>query len=308
MSALPDFVAPMLARLVTTPFDSDQHLFEVKWDGTRSLAFVENGDYRLLNRNRNDQKPRYPELGCLGSVLPPGLLLDGEIVVLRGDRPSFRDMLTREQARAPRRIAALAKTLPAVYVAFDVLYVAGRSVMDEPLSDRRRRLEELIAPAAGSAVGRLILSDAIVGAGRALFDSVCANELEGLVAKELASPYRPGLRTDEWVKVKTVRRLPCAIVGFVPTERGDIKSLVVAALRAGELVCVGRVGSGLSAALRRDLLRRLGALERPQPVVACPFEGRWVEPELYCTVSFLEFTDDGMLRAPVFVGLVNEEQ
>jgi DNA ligase D-like protein (predicted ligase) len=296
---LPEFVAPMLATLVDEPFDSEQHLFEVKWDGIRALTFVEDGDYRALTRNRHDLKPAYPELAALAR-LPAGTLLDGELVVLEGDRPSFSRSLERMQARGRHRVAALARACPAQYVVFDLLYLGGQPVLSRPLRDRRERLRELLG-----ALGepRLVLSDGVVGPGRAFFEEVRARELEGLVAKELDGAYLPGKRTRSWVKVKTTRTAPCAILGFVADERGDLASLIVAIEEDGHLVSAGRVGSGLSDELRARLQALCRARPRATPFVPCAEEGAWVEPGLFCTVSYLERTENG-LRAPVFVSLL----
>lgn len=300
---LPEFVPPMLAKLGREPFDSDEHLFEVKWDGTRTLAFCEGGAYRLRNRNENDSTERYPELDFLAG-LPAGTLLDGEVVVQLDGQPSFDGMLIREQARKQSRIAQLTRTHPATYVVFDLLYAGGESRLERTLAERRDELAELVA---GARDERLVLSDGVVGHGRALFAEVAERELEGIVAKRLASRYHPGRRTDEWIKLKTFEEIQCAIIGYLPEGEDDVKSLVVATLRAGDLRCVGRVGSGLGAGVRRDLARRLGARRRPDPIVPCPFEATWVEPGLYCTVSFLEYTKEGMLRAPVFRDLILDE-
>jgi ATP-dependent DNA ligase len=141
------------------PFDSQEHLFELKWDGTRVLAFIEQGGYRLVNRHRADVTDRYPELGCLGA-LPPGTVLDGEVVVLQNGKPSFGLLLSRNQARAPFKIRSLARTLPATYVVFDLLYERFESLLAPPLSTRRKRLEELIR---GSAHPGLVFSQGVVG-------------------------------------------------------------------------------------------------------------------------------------------------
>jgi ATP-dependent DNA ligase len=128
----------MLAKLGREPFDSDQHLFEVKWDGFRAVAFADGGAWRLRSRNRTDFVPRYPELAFLGA-LEPGLVLDGEIVVFREARPDFAAMLTREQARAASKIEYLARTLPCTYVAFDVLYRDFEPLFELPLRPRIAR-------------------------------------------------------------------------------------------------------------------------------------------------------------------------
>jgi DNA ligase D-like protein (predicted ligase) len=299
---LPAFVAPMLATLIEEPFDSERHLFEIKWDGIRALAFVEGpGDVRVLSRNRQDLKPAYPELACLAG-LPAGTLLDGELVVLVDGRPDFSRSLERVQVRGGARAQALARTSPAAYVVFDLLYLAGRSQMGRRLTERRAALQELLASAQEP---RLSFSDGVVGPGRKFFEEARERRLEGVVAKELDGSYLAGKRTRSWCKIKTTRTAPCAILGYVPDERGELASLVVAMEEGGELRCVGRVGSGLSDALRTRLLALCRAHPRSTPFVAAPEGALWVEPGLYCTVSFLERTTNG-LRAPVFVELIEE--
>jgi len=180
------------------PFDSQEHLFEVKWDGTRVLAFVEQGGYRLVNRHRVDATDRYPELGFLGD-LAAGTVLDGEVVVLQNGKPTFRLLLSRNQARAPFKIRSLARTLPATYVVFDLLYERFESLLALPLGTRRKRLEKLMRRYAHP---RLVFSQGVVGPGKAFFAEVCGQGLEGVMAKCLASRYRPGRRTDAWIKIK----------------------------------------------------------------------------------------------------------
>ena len=196
-SRLPRFVPLMLAQ-EGPPFDSPEHLFEIKWDGTRVLAFIDQSGYRLVNRNRADVTDRYPELGFL-ATLPAGIVLDGEIVVLRQGKPDFRLLLSRNQTRAPLKIRSLARTFPATYVVFDLLYHRFESLLTLPLSMRRERLEKLMRQFAHP---RLVFSQGVVGPGKAFFAEVCRLRLEGVMAKRLASRYRPGRRTDAWIKIK----------------------------------------------------------------------------------------------------------
>lgn len=308
MAPLPDFIPPMLAR-IGKPFDDPAWLFEIKWDGTRALTFVEGGDYRLLNRKRNDAKPRYPELAVLAG-LPEGTVLDGEITVLVDGRPSFHGMLQREQARGEARARTLARTLPAVYVVFDLLYRGGTPLLDAPLSDRRQALRETLAGFDGG--GRVVLSEGVVGGGLAYFAEAERRELEGIVAKRLDSRYLPGRRTDAWQKIKRAQHVLCAVLGFLPEGTRAVSSLVVATEERGALVPAGRVGSGMDAAMRGALRRRLEPLVTAAPLLpeAASLVDRgeavhWVEPSVFCEVKFLERTEDGQLRAPVFVRLVD---
>ena len=297
----------MLAK-IGKPFDDPGWLFEIKWDGTRALAFVEGGDYRLLNRKKNDSRPRYPELDVL-RALPDGTILDGEIAVLVNGKPSFHGMLQREQARGAPRVRAVAGSLPAVYVVFDLLYRDGKPLLDLPLRDRREALREALEGT--DSTGRIVLSEGIVGEGIAYFEEAGRRDLEGIVAKRLDSRYLPGKRSDAWLKIKRTQHLLCAVLGFLPEGNQAVSSLVIATEEAGALVPAGRVGSGLDAAMRGKLRAKLEPLvvEAPLlPAAAGLIVGgevvRWVEPGVFCEVKFLERTPDGQLRAPVFVRLV----
>src|SRR6266446_9859852 len=192
---LPRFVPPMLAQ-PGVPFDSAEHLFEIKWDGTRVLAFVEKGGCRLVNRHQADVTDRYPELEFLND-LPAGTILDGEVVVLRQGKPDFRLLLSRNQARASLKIQSLARMFPATYIVFDLLYHRFESLLALSLWARRQRLEMLIRTCANPT---LVFSEGIVGSGRAFFEAVCREGLEGVVAKRLDGRYRPGRRA--WIKIK----------------------------------------------------------------------------------------------------------
>ncbi|MBX3461785.1 MAG: DNA ligase [Planctomycetes bacterium] len=296
---LPAHVEPMLARL-GQPFDDDGWLFEIKWDGVRAVAYVEAGALRLHGRRRRDLAGRYPELDAL-RALPAGTIVDGELVVLREDgRPDFRAMIGRENAPAARAAAA-ARTTPVHYVVFDLLWLGFTSLLDRPLAERRQALATLVA-AAGQP--RLRLSEGVVGQGRALFAAACERGLEGVVGKRLASPYRPGERSDAWQKIKPQQVAHCLVLGYEPDGERGFKSLIVGTDLDGTLRCVGRVGSGIDAATRARLRAWLFAHPAERPLVPVPQGGAWVQPGLFCRVGFLERTDSGALRAPVFLGIV----
>jgi bifunctional non-homologous end joining protein LigD len=147
----------------------------------------------------------------------------------------------------------------------------------------------------------------VIGGGRRFFAELERLELESMVAKELASPYRPGQRSEAWTKVKRSQECLCAVIGYVPDESDGFKSLVIAAEMDGELRCVGRVGGGISRALHERLWQLLRARPASSPLVdPRGVAGEWVAPGIYCRVSYLERTKDGNLRAPVFLGLVDD--
>ncbi len=299
--ALPDFIPPMLAKLGDHPFDSDEHLFEIKWDGIRAVSFTEGGSYRAFTRNRNPLTERYPEFTFL-SDLDEGFVFDGELVVLREGKPDFHAVLQREQARNKLKIEGLTRTHPVSYVVFDILYANGQSVCELPLTQRRELLSEIVTD---TGHGRFILSDGIVGAGTALFEQCRAMGLEGMVAKLLRSKYHPGRRSESWTKVKCTQETVCAILGYLEQYQ-EVRSVIVALEENGQLVCAGRVGSGLSGSLGKKLYTLFQDHRADEPLIQNPHEGQWLEPGLFCKVRYLERTKNG-LRAPVFLEMYDEK-
>lgn len=293
--SLPAFIEPMLAS-PGSAFDAEDYLFEVKWDGVRALAFIEAGSYRLLNRRKIDITARFPEFAPL-ATLPPGTVLDGEVVVLKEGKPDFGLLQSRDHARTPLKVAAASKNLPATYIIFDILYDGFRSLMAKPLLERRERLANLLAAAP---CDRFALSQHVLGSGKTFFTEVCRSGLEGVVAKRLNSRYQPGKRSDAWIKIKRSQSIYCAIIGFVPRERRDFRNLILASNIDGELRYAGKVGSGFDMALRDQLNDLLYSRLRPKPLVPCKLKGKWIEPGLYCLVSCMERTARGEFRAPVF--------
>lgn len=298
---LPQFIAPMLAT-PGKPFDSAEHLFEIKWDGTRGLAFIEDGACRLVNRRRIDFTDRYPEFACL-SRLPPGTVLDGEVVVLHRGKPDFDRLMAREQLRTPFKIKTSARAMPATYIVFDVLYENYASLMTRPLHQRRERLKALVAACGDE---HLILSQGVVADGTAFYEEAVKLGLEGVVAKRLDSQYLPGKRTLAWVKIKRFERIFCAIIGFIPDGDDDFRSLVIAAESEQGLRPVGKVGTGFDGRLRARLNKLLWPRVCERPIVACRLRAQWVTPGLYCWVTCMERTKGGELRAPVFAELCME--
>ena len=197
---------PMLA-VRGEPFDSPRHLFEVKWDGVRAVAAVEGGRWQVWGRGLADYQLRYPELEVLRR-LPGGTVLDGELVLLQNGRPTLEGILRRHQLVSPRKIQYASRQLPVTYVLFDLLYWQGHVLFDQPLSQRRARLEELLQ---GLQEPRLAFSAGVVGPGREFFNQAVAQGHEGVMAKYLASPYVPGRRVSSWRKMKP--RLPQAVRG-----------------------------------------------------------------------------------------------
>ncbi len=298
-------IAPMLASS-GPPFDSKDHLFEVKWDGIRTLAFFNQGQVRLQSRRLTDATLRYPEVvEAIGNLSGSGVL-DGEIVVLEGGKPSFERALVREQTRNSERAALRAREHPATYMAFDLLYLDNLELLEERLSRRKALLTRLLATHSSC---HLVESTHVLERGLALFKEVEEQGLEGVMAKSLTSPYLPGKRSPFWVKAKPQHTLDCVVLGTV-VEHGSrrVKSLVLGAYQYGNLIWMGNVGSGLDAKTLGELESDLDPLKSSPPkglAVSAPGNICWLRPALVARVRYMETTREGKLRAPVFVGFVD---
>jgi ATP-dependent DNA ligase len=193
-------VMPMLA-VAAEPFDSPEYCFEVKWDGVRALAAVDESGWRVCGRERADYTARYPELEVLRR-LPAGTLLDGELVAFDADgRPDLRRLLRRHGMTDPWRIRQARHWCAVRYVLFDLLYLGGRCLMREPLVRRREVLAEVC-----QRLDVVVFSPAVIGAGVALYQTALASGQEGVMAKRLLSMYWPGKRANSWKKIKPPTR------------------------------------------------------------------------------------------------------
>jgi len=294
----------MLA-LVVEPFESDQHLYEIKWDGFRSLCMAESKRHRLLGRRKTDFTERFHELDELAR-LPAGTILDGEIVHMTNGKPNFHALLSRERAwvnsKPTTRQINRRKHAPVIFVAFDILYDRFKPIMNEPLATRRERLESILDRFKSN---RLVLSEAHYGNGLELFHQVNKLGLEGVVAKRMDGIYEPGRRSGLWVKFKRRLEIDCVIIGYEPNSTNGIKSLLLAADVDGEIKFIGQVGSGLGSNDQLMLLNKFSKRIKKNPPVAANIKAaRWLKPDLSCRISFMEWTSQHKLRAPVFEKLL----
>jgi len=292
----------MLAQSAAAPFDSPAHLFEIKWDGTRCVAFVESGHVRLQNRRFVELRERYPELGCL-AALPSGTVLDTEIVVLAGGKPSFNKLAQRDHLTDAQQIAMAAQRLPATMMAFDLLYLRGEPLLARPLTERKARLRELLPGMAP----HVLASDHVIEQGVAYFRAAEQHGLEGVMAKRLDSPYLPGKRTAHWTKVKVARVEDFDVIGYTKRDGADVISALLLAERRGRSwVFKGNVGSGFTEWQRAELFQRLSpAPPLPAPPKDGPAGALWRATGLRCTVQYFEKTVHGRLRGPVYKGLAS---
>jgi bifunctional non-homologous end joining protein LigD len=307
---MPSAVTPMLAGVAEKPFDDPSWLFEIKWDGYRAVAFIENGGVRLVSRNHNDLTPRYPELRVLaGAVNAKTAIFDGEVVVLdEHGRSSFSLMQQRTGIRAHGRQTAANPDLPIVYYAFDLLYLDGYDLRKVTLEERKRLLKEVLQS------GDLVrYSDHYPGQGVGLFEVAKQKGLEGILAKKRNSFYEER-RSHEWLKIKITQTVDCVVGGYTEPEgsRQYFGSLVLGLYNdKKQLIHVGQAGTGFDQSKLKEIYSVLKEIETKTN----PFTGlvdakrlHWVKPQRVAEVKFSEWTHEtsegGLkLRAPVFLGL-----
>jgi bifunctional non-homologous end joining protein LigD len=292
-------VRPMLATLADEPFDRPDWLFEIKWDGYRAIAEVARNEVRLYSRRLLPLGDRFPTIVASLSKFKRQVIFDGEIVVLDSTGRSHFQYL-QNYRDAPR--GALA------YYVFDVLHLDGRNLRGLPLVRRK----EILA----SVIGRspiVHLSDHVMERGVSFFKAATMQGLEGIIAKDGSSAYREGLRSTDWLKIKTHRRQEAVIGGFTEPRRSrkHLGALLLGVYEGDQFVYIGHAGGGFDAAGLAVMRQRLKPLEQQR----CPFVRpprpnapvHWVKPKLVCEVKFQEWTADGRMRQPIFLGLRDDK-
>jgi bifunctional non-homologous end joining protein LigD len=319
-SQFPHLVKPMLARLTNTPFDNKDWVFEVKWDGVRAILLYNKAKAitEIQSRNGKNITHRYPEIIKAISTLVKSnesIVLDGEIVVLNKEGiPDFQMHQKRMNVESQRDIEFLSNEIPATYFVFDILYIDGRNVEELQLSDRRKILNSVIAE--GSK--RIRISEYIEEKGKALFKSVIERHLEGIVAKNKHSKYYQGVRSSAWLKIKGILTQDCIVVGYTKGEgnRQDyFGSLILAAYDdRGKLRFIGHSGSGFGFDQLKETLTVMQRLKTDNnfcPVDSVPYTNSkptWLRPELVAEVKFSGWTQDLIMRAPIFLRIRYDKQ
>ena len=313
-ASMPTTIHPMLATSGDKPFDDPDWLFEIKWDGYRAVAFIENGKVRLVSRNQNDLTGQFSELHDLPkAVKAKTAVLDGEIVALdEQGRSSFSLMQQRTGFRSGGRRAAGRSDVPVVYYVFDLIFVDGYDLRRVPLKGRKAVLAKVVAP------NELVrLSEHFPERGIALFNAAKQQGLEGILAKRRDSLYEER-RSNEWRKIKITQTIDCVIGGYTDPEGSrEYFGAIVLGLydQKGRLVHVGQAGTGFDQAALKQIWQVLHKLETSRS----PFHGgveaakvHWVEPQRVAEIKFTEWThetEEGgpKLRAPVFMGLRDDK-
>ncbi|WP_243373652.1 DNA ligase D [Geotalea sp. SG265] len=292
---MPHNIRPMLATLVKDPFDNPDWIFEIKLDGYRTIAEISSGTVRLYSRNLLSFNTRFPTIAAPLAGLGREAILDGEVVAMdENGRSDFQ--LLQNYGRTGEGLI--------IYFVFDLLYLDGHDLRNLPLLTRKTLLQEILPD-----LMEVKYCDHMEETGIAFFQAIEEKGLEGIVAKRVESRYETGRRSSSWLKIKATLRQEAIICGFTAPRRSRKKfgTLALGAYDNGELVYIGTSGGGFN----EESLHELYDLLQPLIQQDCPFKGgaatrmpaQWVRPQLVCEVSFSEWTGDGIMRQPVFLGL-----
>lgn len=292
------FITPMLATLVDKPFDDADWLFEIKWDGYRAIAEVNDKNVLLYSRNGLPFQQKFPGIYEELSKLKTQAVFDGEVVAVDENGRSSFEMIQDAENNQDKL----------AYYIFDLLSLEGKDVTSSPLIERKEKLEKLLKKILPKRTS-IHYSDHVLKFGTQFFESAKAQNLEGIIAKEKHSPYLAGKRTSHWLKIKTEQRQEAIIAGYTEPKgsRQSIGALILGIYKNDTLRYIGHTGTGMDDKLLASLKKQLDKAEQK----ACPFESKpttngpvtWVRPTLVCEVKFTEWTKSGHMRHPVFVGL-----
>jgi bifunctional non-homologous end joining protein LigD len=294
-AAPPPFQGPQLATLVDDVPPGDGWIHEYKYDGYRLLISTGEDAATAWTRNGLDWSDKFRSLVKAASRLPPGCLIDGEAVAIGDDgKPSFQLL---QSTLKEQRGANL------VFYAFDLLVDRGRDIKKLPNLERKARLAALLE----GTPPPILYGDHVVGRGEEMFHAVCEQHGEGIISKKADAPYK-GIRTRNWLKIKCIQRQEFVIVGWSESDkRRGFRSLLLGLKERGKLTYAGKVGTGFNGALIEELMERMAPLETEKAPLEVPRADRkgahWLKPKLVAEIAFAEFTDDGILRHPSFVGL-----
>ncbi|MEK8128114.1 RNA ligase family protein [Paenibacillus filicis] len=287
----------------TLPTSGDW-IAQIKWDGVRMLTYFDGHEVRLINRKLNDRTPQYPELLDIKKFCSASsMIIDGEIIAFDQKKPSFHEVMKRDSLRKSQNIDLAVHQTPVTYMLFDILMYNDKWIMDKPLSERQKILQELIAP-----LPHVQITQSFTDANK-LFHTIKEHNMEGIVCKDLGGTYSIGGKDKRWQKKKIFRDLH-AVIGGVTTRNGIVNALLLGLYDNNKLVYIGHAGTGKLSA--EDWRTLTGQIE-PMTIPARPFinepernkDAIWIEPKLTVKIQFMEWTPHGTMRHPSIQAFVN---
>lgn len=278
----------------SAPFDSNEFIYELKFDGIRCFAYLDNNRTTLINKRGKDVSQTYPELLLIHQNIKKSCLLDGELVIMINGKPNFYELQRRSLLLNSFKIKLAANKYPLIFVVFDILIIGDDLIIDKPLMERKKILQENIIESP-----QLVISRFIEANGKAFFELAKAHDLEGIVAKEKFSRYYPGKRSRSWLKIKVYQEDDLIICGYVPSQLG-IKKLILGTYNQNkDLVYVTTV---LTSKDKKNIMEFARKHPGP-PLFNSNDEIIWMQPHLVGIVRYMMKTKAKGLRQPVFIGL-----
>jgi len=296
------YYRPMLAQQAEKPFTSKDWIFEVKWDGIRAISYA-NNEISIRSRNNVELKHNFPELAELKN-LTSKTVVDGEIVVMKQRKPDFQALSERTKTTSAENIKYLSQTYPATYILFDILEKDGKPLLNLPLNERKKLLQEYVKEG-----NRVILSAYVEEQGETYYRAALAKGMEGIMAKKKNSYYEPGTRSSDWLKIKPLLTCDCVVFGYTigkGVRKQTFGALILGLYDKTGPVYVGKVGTGFTQKNIESMLKTFKALRVEQKSlekVDAPEEIVWLKPEIVCQVAYQNVTNDGRLRMPRFLDI-----
>ncbi len=297
----PHKISPMLATLIDEPFDDGNWIFEIKWDGYRAVAEIKDGEVDLYSRNNNSFNQKYKSIVSALNSIDKDMIIDGEIVVLdNAGRSDFHSLQNFGRTGKGRLI----------YYVFDLIYFDGKDLTGLPLKARKEILKNILPD-----IPAVRYNDHILQDGKAFYNLAKEKQLEGIIAKNIHSKYYRNKRSKEWLKLKIKKRQEAVIGGYTKPKgsRNYFGALVLGVYNdKNELEYIGHTGGGFTEDDLKSIYNRMKPLEQKNsPFIKKPktnMPAVWVKPELLCEVEFSEWTGEGIMRHPVFMGLREDKK
>lgn len=287
------FFQPMLLEEVEEPFNSSSFLFELKFDGIRAVMHVGPKTFKIFSRNGSELTILHPELKNIQKDFKQNVIFDGEIVLFYKGKPNFSKLQERMHTKNKKRIEYLSKELPVCFIAFDCLYENGKTLINKTLVERKKVLEKY------QDTDYFMKVSYIENSGKKLFQNVKKMDFEGIVAKRKDSPYEINTRTENWLKIKNLKKEIFYIGGFIEKKENAVVSLLLGEYKNKKLHFVGKVTMGKKQPMYQKLKKE--SIKKVSPF--CDYENKecfYIKPHLQCEIWYLERTKENRLRQPVF--------
>lgn len=290
-------IKPMLIGNNTKPYNDKDSIFELKLDGIRCIAYIDKNCVILKNKRNKDVSNIYPELLDINNNITNKCILDGEIIVLKNGKPDFFSVQKRSLMTNQFKIKLAMNSLPVSFVAFDILYLKNENVMDRPLLQRKKLLENNIKQNEKIAISKFIENDGIK-----FYELAKLNNLEGIVGKKKNSIYIEGIRTKSWKKIKVMVDEDLIICGY-DIKNSNINSLILATIKNDKLICRGKVSLGISNEEKEYILNYAKNNKINKPYFNEYKNVEWIKLDLIGTVEYMHETENNHMRQPIWKGL-----